>query len=117
MEVKKLTCIECPIGCDVEVTLENGKVLSVTGNTCPRGKLYAENEVVCPKRVVTSSVRAVTGEMVSVKTDKPVPKSEIFEVMQKINAVKCELPVKIGQVLLENVSEGVNLVVTTNMER
>lgn len=116
MEVKKLTCIECPIGCDLEVMLENGKVLSVTGNTCPRGKLYAENEVVCPKRVVTSSVRAVNGEMVSVKTDNPVPKSEIFEVMKKINSVNCELPVKIGQVLLENISDGVNLVVTTNME-
>ncbi|MBE5752618.1 MAG: DUF1667 domain-containing protein [Clostridiales bacterium] len=116
MEVKKLTCIECPIGCDLEVTLENGKVLSVTGNSCPRGKLYAENEVVCPKRVVTSSVRAISGEMVSVKTDNPVPKSEIFEVMKKINAVNCKLPVKIGQVLLENISDGVNLVVTTNME-
>ena len=44
MELKKLTCIECPIGCDMEVELEDGKVLSVTGNSCPRGKLYAENE-------------------------------------------------------------------------
>jgi CxxC motif-containing protein len=100
----------------MEITLENGKVLSVTGNSCPRGKMYAENEVVCPKRVVTSSVRATNGEMVSVKTDNPVPKAEIFEVMNKINAVTCKLPVKIGDVLLENVSEGVNLIATTNME-
>ena len=116
MELKKLTCIECPIGCDMEVEFEDGKVLSVTGNSCPRGKLYAENEVVCPKRVVTSSVRAKNGEMVSVKTDNPVPKAEIFDVMKKINAVVCELPVKIGDVLLENVSDGVNLIATTNLE-
>ncbi len=116
MEVKKLTCIECPIGCDVEVTLEKGKVASVKGNSCPRGKSYAENEVVCPKRVVTSSVRAVNGEMVSVKTDNPIPKTEIFSVMEKINKTTCSLPVKIGDVLVENISDGVNLVATTNME-
>lgn len=116
MEIKKLTCIECPIGCDLEVTLENGKVVSVTGNTCPRGKIYGENEVECPKRVVTSSVRAKSGEMVSVKTNQPVPKVEIFEVMQKINSATCELPVKIGDVIVENITSGVNLIATTNME-
>ena len=28
----------------------------LTKNSCPRGKMYAENEVVCPKRVVTSTM-------------------------------------------------------------
>lgn len=116
MEVKKLTCIECPIGCDVEVSLEKGKVVSVKGNSCPRGKSYAENEVVCPKRVVTSSVRAINGEMVSVKTDNPIPKTEIFAVMEIVNKTICPLPVKIGDVLVENITDGVNLVATTNME-
>ena len=116
MEIKRLTCIECPIGCDLEVTVENGKVVSVMGNTCPRGKLYGENEVSCPKRVLTSSVRAVSGEMVSVKTDNPVPKAEIFAIMKKINAVSCKLPVKIGDVLVENITNGVNLIATTDME-
>ena len=83
--IKTLTCIECPIGCEVEVTLEENKVVLVKGNSCPRGKMYAENEVVCPKRVVTSTVRAKSGEMIPVKTDKPVKKSEIFAVMRKIN--------------------------------
>ena len=111
---KTLTCIECPIGCEVEVTLENGKPVAVKGNTCPRGKLYAENEVVCPKRVVTSTVRAKSGEMVPVKTDAPVKKSEIFAVMAKINATTCELPVKIGTVLVKNISDEANLIVAGN---
>ena len=115
MEIKKLTCIECPIGCEMQVELDGEKVLSVTGNSCPRGKMYAENEVVCPKRVLTSSVRAVNGEMVSVKTDKPIKKTEIFAVMEKVNLVKCKLPVKIGDVLVENISDDANLVATTNL--
>ncbi len=105
-----LTCIECPIGCQIEVVAENGKAVSVTGNGCLRGNIYAENEVVCPKRVVTSTVRATDGTLVPVKTAEPIKKSEIFNVMKKINAATCVLPVKIGDVIIEDVSDGVALV-------
>ena len=111
---KTLTCIECPIGCTIEVELQDGKVVSVNGNGCPRGKLYAENEVVCPRRVVTSTVRAKSGEMIPVKTNAPVKKSEIFSVMEKINATVCELPVKIGDILVENISDDIHLIVAGN---
>ena len=112
---KNLTCIECPIGCEIEVEIEDGKVVSVKGNTCPRGKMYAENEVICPKRVVTSTVRAENGVMVPVKTDKPIKKSEIFTVMKKINETTCVLPVKIGDILVENIFDDANLVVAGNV--
>ena len=111
---KTLTCIECPIGCEIEVTLEGGKVVSLTGNSCPRGKLYAEAEVVCPKRVVTSTVRAENGEMIPVKTDKPVRKESIFEVMQKINAATCKMPGALGDILIENICDDANLIVSGN---
>ncbi len=110
----KLTCIECPIGCTIEVVLEDRKVVSVTGNNCPRGKNYAEAEVVCPKRVVTSTVRAENGEMIPVKTDKPVRKDAIFEVMKKINAATCKMPVCLGDVLVENICDDANLIVAGN---
>ena len=112
--IKKLTCIECPIGCEVTVTLEEGKVVDVKGNCCPRGKIYAEAEVVCPKRVVTSTVRAENGEIIPVKTDRPVRKEAIFEVMAKINATTCKTPVALGDVLVENICDDANLIVTGN---
>ena len=114
MKIAKLTCIECPIGCEMEVGVEDGKAVYVKGNTCPRGKMYAENEVVCPKRVVTSTVRTENGTMLPVKTDKPVRKSEIFSVMQKINTVVCKTPVKIGDIIIENICDDANLVATGN---
>lgn len=110
--IKHLTCIECPMGCSITVDVVDGVVKSVTGNTCYRGKMYAENEVICPLRVVTSTVRAIDGNMVSVKTDKPVRKSEIFEVMQKINAIRLDKSVKIGDVILENIDGEASLVAT-----
>ena len=111
---RRLTCIECPIGCEIYVELENEKVVSLTGNCCPRGKVYAEAEVVCPKRVVTSTVRADNGEMIPVKTDKPIRKDAIFEVMQKINATTCQMPVALGDILVENICDDANLIVTGN---
>ncbi len=113
---KELTCIECPKGCRITVELSGGAVASVKGNDCPRGKKYAESEVVCPVRVLTTTVRCSSGEMVSVKTDKPVKKADLFELMKKINEKTIDKPVTIGQIIIENIAEGVNLVATCNVE-
>ena len=55
----ELTCIRCPMGCAIHVEMENGQVVSVTGNTCPRGAEYAKSEATAPVRTVTSTVRAL----------------------------------------------------------
>ena len=111
--VRKLTCIECPLGCEIEV-VKGENCMKVTGNGCLRGKSYAEAEVVCPKRVVTSTVRAENGEMIPVKTDKPVRKDCIFEVMKIINSTVCKSTVKLGEVLVEGICDDANLIVTGN---
>lgn len=111
---RKLTCIECPKGCLITVKIENGSVVSVSGNDCPRGKKYAENEVICPMRVLTTTVKCSSGGMISVKTDYPVKKSELFSLMAKINEISVDAPVKIGQVIIKNIASGVNLVATCN---
>ena len=111
--IKTLTCIECPVGCEIRVEMENGEVKSVQGNSCPRGKMYAESEVICPKRVVTSVVRAENGEMIPVKTSRPVKKTDIFRV-KEIKNTKCRLPVALGDVLVKNISDDADLIVSGN---
>lgn len=113
---QNLTCVECPMGCSVEVEVRDGRAVSVTGNSCPRGKLYAENEVVCPKRVLTSSVRAKNGRMISVKTSAPVKKAEMFEIMKRVNATHPAVPVRIGDVILKEITEDVDLIATSDSE-
>ena len=114
MKEHRLTCIECPIGCALEVGVENGVAVYVKGNACPRGKVYGENEVICPRRIVTSTVRLSDGRMLPVKTQSAVKKSEMFEVMKKINAIIVQTPVKIGDILMENISEDIPLIATGN---
>ena len=115
MDKKILTCVECPMGCQIQVTLENGVVLAVEGNTCPRGKVYAQNEVKCPMRVLTTTVKTADGKMVSVKTDKPVQRAKMLELMQTINAVTIDTPVKIGDIIICDLCDGANLVATDDL--
>jgi CxxC motif-containing protein len=96
---KILTCINCPMGCELTVEVENGKVLSVSGNTCKRGELYAESEITAPTRTITTTVISEQGRPVPVKTAQPIPKDKIFECTAAIKALKVSLPVKVGQVL------------------
>jgi len=110
---KTLTCIICPMGCTLTVQTEDKKVLSVAGNTCPRGKEYAETECTNPQRTVTSTVRCTDGSLVSVKTDRPIPKESMAACMVRINQAVATLPIAIGDVILEDVF-GSRIVATQN---
>ena len=70
MSTRELTCIGCPLGCAITVTMDGSTVTAVTGNTCPRGDAYARKEVTNPTRIVTSTVRVNGGiyPMANVKT-------------------------------------------------
>lgn len=115
---RNLTCIVCPRGCALEVTLsDKGEVLSVEGNVCKRGNEYAIAECTHPTRTVTSTVRCLDG-VVAVKTASVVPKEKIFEVMKEINAVRVAHALKIGEVVIENVADtGVAVIASANYEK
>ena len=110
---RELICIVCPKGCNMTAEIENGKVLSVSGNTCKRGEEYAINECTNPVRCVTTTMKTENGETVSVKTDTPVAKEKMFELMKIINSKKVELPISVGDVIIENVF-GCNIIATQN---
>ena len=118
MEVK-LTCIACPMGCPLSVEMDGDKVINVTGNTCPRGKVYGEKEVTNPTRIVTSTVKVSGGDsvMVSVKTKNDIPKGKIFDVVKALKDVESPAPVKIGDVVIADVAgTGVDIVATKNVD-
>ena len=114
---RELTCIVCPIGCQLSVTLENGVVTEVTGNTCPRGKQYAIDECTNPVRTITTTARTADGGVIPIKTAQPIPKELMFDCMQEINKATVTLPAHIGDVVIKNLlNTGVDVVVTANMK-
>ena len=114
---RELTCIVCPIGCQLSVTLENGIVTEVTGNTCPRGKQYAIDECTNPVRTITTTARTSNGGVIPVKTAAPIPKELMFDCMKEIDRSVVTLPAKIGDMVIENLlGTGVDVIVTANMD-
>lgn len=108
-------CIGCPLGCQLSVKKKEDMVISVEGNHCKRGEIYAQKECVSPTRIVTTTVKVQDGEipMLSVKTASDIPKSKIRECMDAVRNIVAIAPIEMGDVILHNVAEtGVDIIAT-----
>ncbi len=117
MGKRELICIGCPMGCPVTVQMNGTQVISVSGNTCPRGDAYARKEVTNPTRIVTSTVKVEGGSvgMVSVKTKEDIPKDKIFDCVRALKDITVKAPIRIGDVMLADAAgTGVDVVATKN---
>ena len=112
-----ITCISCPVGCRMTVQVEGGEVVSVTGNTCKRGEVYARQECVAPERMVTAVIPVAGSPMpLSVKTRTPIPKAKIQDCMAALSKVKLTAPVAAGAVVLPDVcGTGVDVIATKSV--
>lgn len=115
--IKKFVCIQCPRGCHLEIDEESKKV---TGNFCPRGEKYAIDEITCPKRVITSTVKIKGSSIsrVSVRTNISVDKNLIFPIMKELDKVIVNAPCDVGDVVIENVlNSGSDIIITKRLEK
>lgn len=118
---RELTCIGCPMGCSLTVHVnENDKdnAIEVSGYTCNRGLDYAKKEVTDPRRIVTSTVKVLNGDkpVVSVKTKSDIPKDMIFDCTNELANISVNAPIRIGDVIIENLlGTGVSVVATQNI--
>lgn len=109
--MKELICITCPRGCHLQVD-DN---MNVTGNFCPRGAIYAVNELTNPVRTLTSTVKTDSKMFprLPVKSKEPLPKTCIFDAMEQINRKLVHLPINCGDVIISNVcNSGIDIVAT-----
>lgn len=114
--IKNLTCIICPRGCALTVDI-NGDDVTVKGNACPKGEKYGIDECTNPVRTVTSTVRIGNriDTMVSVKTETPVAKEEIFTVMEAIRNTTVNAPIKIDDIIIDDIC-GSRIIATKNVD-
>lgn len=116
--MKELICIVCPKGCRLKVDEANG--YQVTGNACPRGVIYGQNEVKNPQRTLTSTVRirAAALPRCPVKTDRPIAKKLLFAAMQALDEITLHAPVQAGDIVVADLAgSGANLIVTRDMAK
>lgn len=103
--LREFTCIICPNGCDIVAEIEDGKILNVKGATCQKGVAYVNQEIVAPKRTISTSVLVKGGilPLASVRLTNPIPKEKIFDAMEEIKKVSLEAPVAAGTVVIKGI--------------
>ncbi len=120
MEKKEIVCVQCPLGCVMEVTYDfETKEIEVKGNRCPRGYEYAKEEIFDPKRILTTVVKVQGGDipLVSVKTSKPISFKKIWNVMKLVKKIQVSAPVKCGEVILRDIDgSGADLIATKTVK-
>lgn len=110
---KNLICIACPRGCRLTVTIDTATdIIEVSGNSCPKGLTYGKQEVLCPMRTLTTTVRCRlflrredTGgrepafTRLPIKTGHEIPLEEMKSMMEKIRSITATAPVRYGDCL------------------
>ena len=101
---KTVRCIVCPTGCEIHVKNVNGELI-IDGHTCKRGEEYARTEFVAPKRILTTTMRVKNGllPLVPVRTNVPILKEKLNEVLKLIALKEVEAPLKMGDSLIQDV--------------
>ncbi len=120
MKTLNLTCIGCPLGCQLTVEMDGKEVVGVSGNTCKNGEKYAHKELTNPTRIVTSTVRVTGGTLpvVSVKTASDIPKGKINQCVTELKEVQIPAPVIIGQTIIADVAHtGISVIATKNIPK
>ncbi|MDL2229915.1 DUF1667 domain-containing protein [Treponema sp. OttesenSCG-928-L16] len=116
--MKEIICIVCPKGCRLKVDENNN--YAVTGNSCDRGVAYGQKELTNPTRVITSTV-IIEGAPVSrlpVKTDRDIPKKDIFSAMALLDGLSVKAPVRAGDIIVKDIlGTGANFVATRTLEK
>lgn len=114
--MKDMICILCPVGCRIKV--DENDDYKVTGNQCPKGAGYGKKELTFPTRTITSTVKIKNAihNRLPVKTSVEIPKGKIFEIMKELDNVEVVAPVKVGDVIIENVlGTGADIIATRDM--
>ena len=117
---KTLTCILCPIGCELNIEYDGITVHSVTGNNCKKGDEYAHQEIISPMRNIASSVFVDGGHLplCSVRLSAPIPKDRIMDVMDEIKKISVSAPVTLGDIIIKNVLDlNADVFATKNIEK
>lgn len=125
-ETLQFNCTTCPSECFLTVEVERDadgavvEVRSVTGNSCPRGDKFAHQELICPMRVLTTTIAVSGGDeaLLPVRTAEAIPLALHAQAMNLIRGLVVNAPIRIGDVVLEDLlGTSIDLVASMDIDR
>lgn len=115
--MKKLTCIKCPVGCSLEIIKDENNNLKITGYMCPLGIKFANQELIEPKRTLTTTINSDCNILVPVKSSSEISLKNFKKAMDIINKITVKLPIKLGDVIISNIlDEKADIIATKTIQ-
>jgi CxxC motif-containing protein len=112
---KEIICVGCPKGCRMKVEARGDRIENIEGFSCEKGKSYAQKEFENPTRILPTTVKVYGGDfpLVSVKTEKAIPRDRLLSAMEVIAEVEVKAPIELGDIVVKDIlGTGVNVVAT-----
>ncbi len=113
---REIVCIVCPNGCRMNVFIDGqNRVTRVENALCRNGRTYAENEIQCPTRSLTSTIKVKGGThpLVSVRSSAPIPKEKLQEAVNTLRLIELTAPVDFHQVIVSDIlGTGADIITT-----
>jgi len=115
-DLRDLVCIVCPKGCRVQVWEDKGEV-HMEGDVCKKGKPYVEQEYRDPRRILTTTVMTESDRVrrLPVRTSAPIPRGDLFKGMALLSKTRVTPPVKMGEVIVADISSGVAVIASDDL--
>jgi CxxC motif-containing protein len=112
-------CIGCPLGCRLEVEEDEfHTIVEVRGFSCKKGKEFAQQEHIDPRRMVTTTV-AITGgrwTRLPVRTQEAIPKNKVLELCKRLRTLSLKAPITMGEIVLANALDtGISVIASRDM--
>ena len=111
------TCIICPRGCSLQITVDDGRV-TVEGNECPNGEDHGIEEATAPRRILTTTVQTTVTDMprLPVRSVGDVLLMDIDRLIREIDSVVVARPLQCGDLVAADLCGiGVNLIATDDL--
>lgn len=121
MKTKELICTVCPNGCHLTAEIsEDGTVSTVEGAKCNRGRDFAKQEILCPQRVLTSTVLIHTksgDRLLPVRSRDAFALNLHSKAMELLRHTAAKAPVKMGDIVIQNLLDsGTDIVASCNID-
>ena len=120
IEKRHFVCVVCPIGCEIDVVHDGGKIISMEGNKCEKSEEFVSQELIEPMRILTTTVRiqGARWAVIPVRSDKAVPKRSFPCIMKQLGRIRLQAPVNMLDVVMRDIlNTGANIIATRTMPR
>lgn len=116
--MEELLCTVCPNQCRLLVETQGKEVIAVSENRCDRGVEFAKEEMICPKRILTTTILVTDSDsaiLVPVRSRTGIGLDQHIKIMSELRKLNINKTLDRGEVIYPNIcNTGVDIITSVS---